>query len=131
MVGAIAKQGLARYAYKRDVPVRLRLEKMDTRVIPDLSVSADVMISEEEAAAVVPMESIFDGVNVKDESVGVGKDNGMMKAIVFVKSGEAWVRREVQVGIRGNTHAAIRSGLKAGEVVAADKPPDPAKTKET
>ena len=131
MVGAIAKQGLSRYAYKRDVPVRLRLEKMDARVIPDLSVSADVMISEEEAPAVVPMETIFDGVSIKDESDGSGRDNGLMKAFVFVKSGEQWVRREVQVGIRGNTHAAIRSGLKPGEIVAADRPPEPAKTKVT
>ncbi len=131
MVGAIAKQGLARYAYKRDVPVRLRLEQMDARVIPDLSVSADVLISEEEAPAMVPMETIFDGVSVKDESAGSGRDNGLMKAFVFVKSGEQWVRREVQVGIRGNTHAAIRAGLKPGEVVAADKPPDPDKTKVT
>ncbi len=127
MVGAIAKQGLARYAYKRDVPVRLRLEKMDSKVIPDLSVSADVRISEEEAPAVVPMETIFDGVSVKDESSGSGRDSGMMKAFVFVKSGEQWVRREVQVGLRGNTHAAIRSGLKPGEIVAADRPPDKAK----
>jgi hypothetical protein len=37
--------------------------------------------------------------------------------------GDGWQRREVELGITGNTHASIRSGLKPGEVVAEEIPP--------
>ncbi len=126
MIGALAKAGLSRYAYKKDIPVRLRLETVDVRVIPDLSVSCDVIISEEESSAVVPLEAVFDGVSVKEASpTAVDREKQVMSAFVYVKSGEMWQRREVQVGVRSYTHAAIRSGLKPGEIIAAERPPDP------
>jgi hypothetical protein len=34
----------------------------------------------------------------------------------------AWIRRDVQVGLVSNTHAAIREGLKPGEAVALEPP---------
>lgn len=126
MIGALAKAGLSRYAYKKDIPVRLRLETVDARVIPDLSVSCDVIISEEESSAVVPLEAVFDGVAVKEASpTAIDREKQVVSAFVYVKSGEIWQRREVQVGVRSYTHAAIRSGLKPGEIIAAERPPDP------
>ncbi len=126
MIGALAKAGLSRYAYKKDIPVRLRLETIDARVIPDLSVACDVIISEEQAPAIVPLEAVFDGVAVKEATANAkARETSVTKAFVFVKSGEVWLRREVQVGVRSYTHASIRSGLKPGEIIAAERPPDP------
>ena len=126
MIGALAKAGLSRYAYKKDIPVRLRLETIDARVIPDLSVACDVIISEEQAPAVVPLEAVFDGVAVKEATSNAEtRETSVTKAFVFVKSGDVWLRREVQVGVRSYTHASIRSGLKPGEIIAAERPPDP------
>jgi len=112
VIGAITKAGGSRAQFKKDVLVRFRLEKMDPRVIPDLSVSADVILEEEALAAVVPIEAVQ------------GQDGEGTKAFVLVRSATGqWERREVELGLASFTHVAIKSGVKAGEVVALDKPP--------
>jgi len=113
VIGAITKAGGSRAQFKKDVLVRFRLEKMDPRVIPDLSVSADVILEEEEAlAAVAPIEAVQ----------GQGTEGS--KPFVSVRSATGqWERREVELGLASFTHVVIKSGVKAGEVVALDKPP--------
>lgn len=116
-IGAITKAGGSRASFKKDVPVKLRLDKLDPRVIPDLSVSADVVLEEESSATVVPFEAVM-----LDSSVA-GADP---KPFVLVRAATGgWERRDVQLGIVSNTHAAIRGGLKPGEVVALEPPPAP------
>ena len=112
VIGAITKAGGSRAQFKKDVLVRFRLEKMDPRVIPDLSVSADVILEEEEAlAAVAPIEAV-------QGSAGEGT-----KAFVLVRSATGqWERREVELGLASYTHVVIKSGVKTGEIVALDKP---------
>ena len=112
VIGAITKAGGSRAQFKKDVLVRFKLEKMDPRVIPDLSVSADVILEEEEAlAAVAPIEAVQ------------GQGGEGTKAFVLVRSTTGqWERREVELGLASFTHVAIKSGVKAGEVVALDKP---------
>ena len=112
VIGAITKAGGSRAQFKKDVLVRFRLEKMDPRVIPDLSVSADVILEEEEAiSAVAPLEAI-------QGSAGEGT-----KAFVLVRSATGqWERREVELGLASHTHVVIKTGVKTGEVVALDNP---------
>jgi len=45
-VGGIARQGGQRATYVKEIPIKLKLEKTDPRVIPDLSVSADVLLAD-------------------------------------------------------------------------------------
>ncbi|MCX6603095.1 MAG: HlyD family efflux transporter periplasmic adaptor subunit [Acidobacteria bacterium] len=113
VIGAITKAGGSRAQFKKDVLVRFRLERMDPRVIPDLSVSADVILEEEEAlAAVAPIEAVQ------------GQGGEGSKAFVSVRSATGqWERREVELGLASFTHVVIKSGVKAGDVVALDKPP--------
>ena len=112
VIGAITKAGGSRAQFKKDVLVRFRLEKMDPRVIPDLSVSADVILEEEEAiSAVAPLEAV-------QGSAGEGT-----KAFVLVRSATGqWERREVELGLASHTHVVIKTGVKTGEVVALDNP---------
>lgn len=111
-VGGIAKPGGQRASYVKEIPVRLRLDQMDPRVIPDLSVSADVIIgSEPEQTAVVPVGSIF-------------RDNPAQSPYVFVQSAAGWVRREIELGLTNHIAAAVKSGLKEGELVAMERPPN-------
>ncbi len=114
LIGAITKTGGMRAQFKKDVVVRFRLEKMDPRVIPDLSASADVILEQEEnIAAVAPLEA-------------VQSYEGDGKAFVLVRSGKGqWERRQVELGVASFTHVAVTAGLKAGEVVALEKPPSP------
>jgi HlyD family secretion protein len=112
-LGGIPRTGGVRANFVKEIPIRLKLERMDPRVIPDLSVSVDVILEAEENAVVVPLASVFhDG------------DGSEKKSYVYVQGAGGWVRREVELGLRTFTHVSIRSGVKASDVVALDRPPD-------
>jgi len=110
-VGALGRTGRARASFLSEIPVTLRLDKMDPRVIPDLSVSVDVIVEAEAGPAVAPREVLF-----LDAAPG--------NPYVFVQGPYGWARREVSVGLMNNTEAVIRSGLRPGEVLAAERPPE-------
>ena len=109
-VGGLAKPGGARQSYVKEIPVRLKLEKVDPRVIPDLTVSADITVeSESKDTVIAPVASVF-------------RDNEAGKPYVFVQDATGWVRRDVELGLANHISVAVRSGLKDGEVVALDRP---------
>jgi hypothetical protein len=114
-LGGVPKTGGQRESYVKEIAVRLKLEATDPRVIPDLSVSADVVLGSDENATVAPLAAIFRGEH--DE-----------QPFVYVRTPEGWVRREVEVGLRSNIVASIRSGLKPGEQVALEVPQKPGST---
>lgn len=117
-VAAVTKTGGFRANYMKEIPVLIKLDKMDDRVIPDLSVSCDVVMEETsgQGQTVAPLEGIF-----ADSAAASAK------RYVFVREGQGeravWRRRDVEVGLTSFTHAAIRSGLNPGEVIALDEPP--------
>lgn len=99
----------ARASFLKEIPVRLKLDAMDPRVIPDLSVAVDVIVESEQAAAVVPLGSVF-------------RDSPESRPYVFVSTPDGFQRREVELGLASFTQAAVRGGLRAGEVVAQERP---------
>lgn len=109
-LAAVTKAGGFRASFVKEIPVRLKLDQIDERVIPDLSVSADIVLQSEASSAVAPLAAIF-----RSEPAG--------KPFVYVKEGDVWRRREVELGLTSNIDAAVRSGLKPGEVVALEPPP--------
>lgn len=112
-VGGIPRTGGQRFNYVKEIPIKLKLEGIDPRVIPDLSVSVDVIAeSETQQAAIVPLGAVFE-------------DSPGKAPFVFVKTPTGWTRREVQLGVRNFTRAVVVSGLKANEVVALDRPVEP------
>ncbi len=110
-VGALGRTGRFRANFLSEIPVTLRLNKMDPRVIPDLSVSVDVILSSESGPARVPREALYG-------------EPGKGSPYVFVQSPAGWSKRDVSVGLMNNTVAVIRSGLRPGEVLAAERPPE-------
>jgi multidrug resistance efflux pump len=113
-IGAMTMEAGQRENFVRQIPVRLRIEfpdgKPDPRVIPDLTVSADVEVSPPvRSETVVPRGAIFRA--------------GNGQPYVYVKERTGWSPRDVQVGAEDYLVAAIRSGLSAGDVVALDPPP--------
>jgi hypothetical protein len=108
-IGALSKTGGWRANYVREVPVTLKLEKTDPRIIPDLSASADVVLATEKKATLAPMESIF-------------RDQGSGQPYVFLRTASGWQRHEVQLGQANFVSVAIRSGLKPGDVIAVERP---------
>jgi multidrug efflux pump subunit AcrA (membrane-fusion protein) len=106
-IGAVPVAG-RRPNFMREIPVRLKLDKMDPRVVPDLTASADVTLDVERQATLAPLASIF--------------QDGSAKPVVFVRSADGWQKREVELGMRNNLAVAVRSGLSKGDVVALDTP---------
>ncbi len=108
-IGAIASTGGFRANYLKEIPVYLKLDKVDPRVIPDLTVSVDVVVESSEDSVVVPMETVFTG------------ENG--KSFVYVRGAGGFERREVELGLKNHVHAVVKSGVREGEVLAAEPPP--------
>ncbi|MEZ5354960.1 MAG: efflux RND transporter periplasmic adaptor subunit [Bryobacteraceae bacterium] len=112
-IGTVASSSRYRPDWVRDVPVVLKLDEMDRRVIPDLSVSADVILEIDEAPALAPLEAVS-----TVESAGAAP-----RHYVWVRDAKgAWQRREVEVGAENYIRVAVKSGLKPGEVIAIDPP---------
>lgn len=107
-IAAITMPGGSRATYVKAVPVFLKIDKLDSRVIPDLTVSADVLIQADENQLLAPLESVF------RDAAG--------KPYVFVRAGQTFEKRTVELGEHNNVRTSIRSGLKAGEVVALEQP---------
>ncbi len=107
-IAAVPKSGGMRATFVREIPVLLKIDKMDPRIIPDLSCSVDVTIQEETEATIAPLAGVFE-----DEQTG--------KKIAYVKQGEAWLRREIEVGLESYLVASVK-GLNKGDVIALDRP---------
>ncbi|MBE7541698.1 MAG: HlyD family efflux transporter periplasmic adaptor subunit [Solibacteraceae bacterium] len=111
-IGAMTKTGGQRADFVKEIPVFIKVEGLDPRVIPDLSVSADVVVEEAREQIVVPLESVhWDG----------GADGA---PYVFVRTATGFERRAVELGMTSNVKAAVKSGLKEGETVATERPPE-------
>jgi multidrug resistance efflux pump len=111
-VGMFANSGGFRRAYVKSIPVRLKLEETDRRVIPNFTVNADVVTASEESASIAPLESVF-------------MDPSDTAPHVYVRTESGWEERDVELGLRNSVEVAVREGLKAGEVIAAERPPAP------
>jgi HlyD family secretion protein len=105
--------GFFRADYVRTVPVRLRLDQSDPRLIPDLSVGIDVDVSEATNAVIIERAAIFGGT----------PQSGQKTPHVFVESGNTWALRPIRVGLQNNVSAVVLNGVEPGEVVALDTPP--------
>jgi len=106
-IGAMAKPSTFRAGYVGEIPVRLRIDGRDSRLLPDLTGSADVELNAESNVLLAPRPAVF-------------TENG--KSFVWAQDGDAWTRKEIATGVRSATHVAVRGGLRAGEVVALQRP---------
>jgi len=108
-IGSVAKAKQFRREFITEVPVKLKLEKTVSRVIPDLTVSAEVILEEQEDVTMAPLGAIQ-----RDEESG--------QTYVYVKTGRGFERRDVETGLRNNLWVAVRSGLRPGEEIAMEPP---------
>lgn len=108
-IAAVPRSGGFRASFVREIPVLLKIDAMDKRIIPDLSCSVDVLIEEQKDATVAPLAGIFED-----------KEGG--KKYVYVREGQVWNRREVEVALETYLVASVK-GLKKGEVIALEPPP--------
>lgn len=109
-IAAVTKPGGSRPNFVKEVPVRIKLDNMDPKVIPDLSVSAEVVLeTEEKSQATIPVGAVFE-------------EGTLGKKFVLVEEPGGWSRRQIELGTTNNLVAAVKTGLRPGEVVALDRP---------
>jgi HlyD family secretion protein len=102
-IGALAAGGFrSASAYIRNVPIRIKIEGSDPRLIPDLSASADVVIEVEQGKLLVPRAA-------------VRTEDG--KTVAYVRAGDSFERRELSLGLQNDTHAVALAGLQSGDEV--------------
>jgi len=106
-VGAFAMGGRRLNYYVRRIPVRVKLENADSRVIPDLSASADLVTAEPSEGLIVPREAL-------------GEAEG--KPVVYVKEGDSFLAHPVEIATSTNTQVAVISGIAEGQEVALQTP---------
>jgi multidrug efflux pump subunit AcrA (membrane-fusion protein) len=101
-LGALAVTGGRENFYIRTIPLSVEVSDVDSRMIPDLSASADILLHAEKDATLIPLAA-----------VEADRDN----TYVYVKSPNGFQRREVKLGIDNGIQAAVLEGLKPGEVI--------------
>jgi multidrug resistance efflux pump len=106
-IGAMAKTSVFRGSYVAEIPVRLRIDGRDARLLPDLTGSADVILNTERDVLVAPRSAVF-------------TDGG--RSFVFAQQEDGWVRKPIATGLQNATHVAIRAGLDTGAIVALQSP---------
>lgn len=102
-IGTLAKARQYRQEYLTEIPVVLKLDALDKRVIPDLTVSADIVLREEPDAVVIPRHAVH----------GDASDFH-----AFVRTGAGWEKRPIEVGLGNHINVQVLNGLKEGETVA-------------
>ena len=108
-INALSKTSNRRPDYKGEIDVRLKMESIDGDVIPDISGSADVVLTSQENAVIAPRAAIF---------YGMGNE-----PFVYVQTPSGWEQREVKLGLYNNTQVEVKSGLSSGDVLALAEPP--------
>lgn len=109
-VGAYARGSGWRRSYVTSIPVRLKFDRLDPRLLPNFSVSADVIIKEKDGVTLVPKECLFESGEAQ-------------RRFVYVRKGDSWERRAVEIGLDNNLVAEVLSGVQEGETLAAEAPP--------
>lgn len=97
---AVIKNGIKGFA------ARVALKNIDPRVRPGMTAILGFPVSSAENVLSVPLSAIFTERNER---------------YVFVKDGESFVRRPVQVGLTDFFYAEIQQGLNEGEVVSLEQ----------
>jgi len=105
-IGALAKSN-RQSQWVRTIPVRIKIEGSDPRLIPDLSAHADISIDGVEDVTRVPLGAVTTEAG---------------QAYVYVKAGQRFEKRPVVLGMKNFLYAQVVSGLKPGEEVALDRP---------
>lgn len=88
-------------------PIQILIDGKSKSLLPGLTVSCKILISEKPDVLFIPVETIF-----KDQS----------NEFVYVKSGSGFKRRDVKIGSANTDYAVVLDGLKENEELALTDP---------
>lgn len=101
-------------SYVRNVAVAVNILESDPVIIPDLSASADVLLSTQEDVVMAPREALRQ----------MGED---WYVWLMGSDGKTRERRTVQVSAWSDTHVAVSEGIKEGDKLATGTVPEESK----
>jgi multidrug efflux pump subunit AcrA (membrane-fusion protein) len=101
-IAALAASSQRQGYYVRNVPVRVRIEGNDPRLIPDLSAGVEIIQDKVDSGVIAPL-------------AGFTQEEG--KTVAYVKKASTFERREVQLGLHNTTHTVVLAGLQPGEEI--------------
>lgn len=113
-IAAVTFRGMGRT--EKLFPTRATLSKLDARLRPGMTGSAEIVIENYSNVLLIPARASF-------------LSNG--KPAVYVQSGQNFRLRPIQVGLRNESDIIVTAGLKPGEVVALENPAEAAKKAKT
>lgn len=114
VVERIAPQATYRNNLK-EFAARILLKNPDPRVRPGMTANVRIPVASAENVVAVPLAAVFTEKN---------PETGVRERFVYVKEGDRYQRRLVEVGVADNFYAEIRAGLRPGEQVALVQPPE-------
>jgi multidrug resistance efflux pump len=96
-----------RFPPEKNFPAQASLDKIDPRLRPGMSATAEVIVERSPDVLVIPSKASFqiDG-----------------QPTVFVQKGAAFERRRITIGARNSAELLVAEGLQEGEVVALENP---------
>jgi multidrug efflux pump subunit AcrA (membrane-fusion protein) len=97
---------------EKTFPARATLARVDPRLRPGMSCSAEIIIEQEQNALLIPSRASI-------------MHKG--KPAVWMQQGEGFEIRPIEVGRRNDTDMIVLKGLKAGDVIAMEDPNEVAK----
>ncbi len=111
-ISPIAQLVFRSFPPEKNFPAKAKLLKVDPRLRPGMSATAEVIIERQENALTIPIKASFEL-------------NG--KPAVFVQHGKEYRRQPIRTGKRNATDLVVLAGLREGQVVALENPEDAAK----
>src|SRR5579862_9849479 len=93
-------------------PARATLKKLDPRLRPGMSATAEIIVDKEPNVLLIPARASF-------------QKNG--KPTVYIQKGQQFLTRTIAVGRRNDDDLVVLSGLKEGELVTLENPAEAAK----
>lgn len=104
-VGQISYIGDLVHPETRTIKVRTRVNNEDFRLKPGMFADINILVDQRKSAVTVPAEAVLIDVDRK---------------IIFVKAGDNYICRIVEVGPTFNGHIEIVKGVKTGEIVVVE-----------
>lgn len=114
MVERIAPQATIKNNIK-GFAVRILLEKADKRIRPGMTANIKIPVASADNVVAVPLAAIF---TERDP------ETFQSERYVYVLNGEKVERRPIQLGVSDFFFAEVTRGLKPGEIVALEPPPE-------
>jgi HlyD family secretion protein len=92
---------------EKNFPARATLQKLDPRLRPGMSATAEIVIESEPSRLLIPIKASF-------------MHKG--KPAVYVQKGQNFSIRQIEVGKRNDNDLVVTRGLKEGEIVTLEDP---------